>query len=164
MDERAGRVVRVTDEEGLADALAVRHEVFVEGQDVPEDLEYDEWDEDDRTVHLVAYAGDQGGGGPESGPALEPGEPVGAARLRPSHGGVGKVQRVAVREAVRGGGWGRRLMDELEAAAREAGYGRLELDAQTHAVGFYERLDYRVTSEEEFLDAGIPHLAMAKDL
>ncbi|WP_254535071.1 GNAT family N-acetyltransferase [Halomarina litorea] len=150
------RVVRVDTDEALSDALAVRHEVFVEGQDVPEDLEYDEWDDDDRTVHFVAYAGSDGG--------TDGARPVGAARLRPYREGVGKVQRVAVREAVQGEGWGRRLMDELEAVAGAEGYERLELDAQTHAVGFYERLGYHVTSEEEFLDAGIPHLAMAKAL
>jgi predicted GNAT family N-acyltransferase len=146
------RVVRADGEERLADAHDVRESVFVDEQGVPSDLEYDEWDEDPRTVHLVAYS------------ASEDGEAVGAARLRPYREGVGKVQRVAVREAVRGEGWGRRLMAELEATARAAGYERLELDAQIHAVAFYERLDYTVTSEETFLDAGIPHHSMAKDL
>lgn len=151
------RVVRADDDERRSDARSIRHEVFVEGQDVPEDLEYDEWDEDERTIHFVAYAGGEDGGDGEDG------EPVGAARLRPYREGVGKVQRVAVCETVRSEGWGRRLMDELEATARAEGYERLELDAQTHAVGFYERLGYRVTSGE-FLDAGIPHRSMAKEL
>lgn len=142
-------VVRATTDDRLDDALDVRREVFVEGQGVPADLERDDYDERAGTIHFVAYDGDR---------------PVGAARLRPAGEGVGKVQRVAVRESDRGQGWGRRLMAALEDAAREAGYDRLELDAQTHAVTFYERLDYEVTSEEVFTDAGIPHLSMAKDL
>lgn len=142
-------VVRATTDDRLDDALDVRREVFVEGQGVPADLERDDYDERAATIHFVAYDGDR---------------PVGAARLRPAGEGVGKVQRVAVRESDRGQGWGRRLMAALEDAAREAGYDRLELDAQTHAVTFYERLDYEVTSEEVFTDAGIPHLSMAKDL
>lgn len=142
-------VVRATTDDRLDDALDVRREVFVEGQGVPTDLERDDYDERAATIHFVAYDGDR---------------PVGAARLRPAGEGVGKVQRVAVRESDRGQGWGRRLMAALEDAAREAGYDRLELDAQTHAVTFYERLDYEVTSEEVFTDAGIPHLSMAKDL
>ncbi|MFC7154494.1 GNAT family N-acetyltransferase [Halomarina halobia] len=143
------RVVRVETEEQLADALAIRREVFVEGQDVPEDLEYDDRDEDGETIHFVAYAD---------------GEAVGAARLVPYDPDTGKVQRVAVRESVRGEGWGRRLVDAVEAAAREAGYDRLVLDAQTHAVEFYERLGYEVTSDDVFMDAGIPHLSMRKAL
>ncbi|MFC6835474.1 GNAT family N-acetyltransferase [Halomarina ordinaria] len=145
------RITRVTSDKQLSDALSVRQEVFVEGQDVPEELEYDDRDEAPETVHFVAYVDER---------------PVGAARLVPYEGSddTGKVQRVAVSETVRGEGWGRCVMDAVEAAARDVGYTRLVLDAQTHAVGFYERLDYVVTSEEEFLDAGIPHLSMAKDL
>jgi len=142
-------VVRADTDERLDDALGVRHDVFVGEQDVSEELEYDGHDERPATVHFVAYGGARA---------------VGAARLRPAREGVGKVQRVAVREADRGRGWGRRLMAAVEEAAREANYGRLELDSQTHAVPFYERLGYEVTSDETFLDAGIPHLAMAKEL
>lgn len=141
-------VVRANADGRLADAFDVRHEVFVEGQGVPVDLERDDRDDQSSTLHFVAY---------------DEGRPVGAARLCPAGDGVGKVQRVAVREPDRGRGWGRRLMAALEDAARGAGYDRLELDAQTHAVVFYERLGYEVTSDEVFTDAGIPHLSMAKD-
>ncbi|PSP96343.1 GNAT family N-acetyltransferase [Halobacteriales archaeon QS_5_70_17] len=142
-------VVRASADDRLEDAFDVRHEVFVEGQGVPVDLERDDRDDQPSTLHFVAY---------------DEGRPVGAARLCPAGDGVGKVQRVAVREPDRGRGWGHRLMAALEDAARGAGYDRLELDAQTHAVAFYERLGYEVTSDEVFTDAGIPHLSMAKDL
>jgi predicted GNAT family N-acyltransferase len=145
------RVVVADDDAARADALAVRREVFVEEQDVPEDRELDRYDETSSTAHLVAYDG---------------AEAVGAARLRPydDSGTAGKVQRVAVRADRRGEGWGRRLMARVEALAGERGYDRLTLDVQTHARGFYEHLGYSVVDEAEFLDAGIPHVEMGKRL
>ena len=137
------------------DALAVRHEVFVEGQDVPPALEQDEHDDDPATTAFVAYADGSDGDGRIA---------VGAARLRPYGEGEGKVERVAVLESRRGEGWGRRLMDAVERVAAERGFERLRLGSQTHAVGFYERLGYEVIDDEPFLDAGIPHRSMAKEL
>jgi len=152
-------VTVATTADARADALAVRDEVFVEGQDVPPDLEVDEHDDDPATTHFLARDG--GGAGADA----RPGTPVGAARLRPyGDDGVGKVERVAVREHRRGEGWGRRLMEAVERIARERGFERLRLDSQTHAVGFYRHLDYAVVDDEPFLDAGIPHRAMAKEL
>ena len=146
------RVVQ-TDEQ-RRDAFAVRHAVFVEEQGVPEELELDE--HDDAATHFVAY---------------DEGEAVGAARLR-RYGGdsdtadappTAKVERVAVLEARRGEGWGRRLMDCLEATARERGYDRLTMHSQTHAAGFYEQLGYE-RHGAEFEEAGIPHVEMRKRL
>lgn len=148
-DERGARVV--VDDDYREAALGIRQAVFVEEQDVPEDLEVDEYDDAPDTDHLVAYAGD---------------DPVATARLRPYETddpeSVGKVQRVAVVTDRRGEDWGRRLMDRVESLARERGYTRLTLDVQTQARGFYERLGYAVTDETEFLDAGIPHVRMEK--
>lgn len=140
------RVVR-TDEE-RRDAFGVRHAVFVEEQGVPEDLELDE--HDDAATHFVAY---------------DDGEAIGAARLRryDDDPPTAKVERVAVLEARRGEGWGRRLMDRLEATAREQGYDRLTMHSQTHAAGFYERLGYE-RHGAAFEEAGIPHVEMRKPL
>lgn len=143
-------VARAGSDAEVADALAVRERVFVEEQDVPVDRERD--GRDDEAVHLVAYDGDRA---------------VGAARLRDygeSEGvRVGKLERVAVLPERRGEGLGTRLTREAERVARQEGFDRLRLDAQTHATGFYERLAYE-TVGEEFLDAGIPHRSMAKPL
>jgi predicted GNAT family N-acyltransferase len=140
------RISRVTSEEDIGAALDLRREVFVEEQDVPEDLELDGLD--DEATHFLAR---------------RDGEPVGTARLRDYGDGVAKVERVAVREPHRGEGWGERLMAAVEAHAREAGYERVRLAAQVPVVGFYERLGYEVASEE-FVDAGIPHRSMEKRL
>lgn len=128
------------------DALAVRHEVFVEEQGVDEELEYDEHDPE--AVHFVAYDG---------------AEPVGAARLREYETGVGKVERVSVLEPRRGEGIGRELMIAVEERARGRGlpFEELKLHSQTHAAGFYRDLGYDRRGEE-FEEAGIPHVEMRK--
>ncbi|RDZ56711.1 GNAT family N-acetyltransferase, partial [Haloferax sp. Atlit-12N] len=84
-------------------------------------------------------------------------------RLRESESAVGKVERVAVLESARGEGWGRRLMDALEAKARERGFDRLLLHGQTSAEGFYHELGYETTSDV-CDEAGIPHVKMEKRL
>ena len=139
-------VRRVASDGGLDDALAVRREVFIEEQGVPEHRELD--GEDDAATHFVAY---------------DDGEPVGAARLRQYDEDAAKAERVAVLAERRGEGLGRELMAELEADARERGFEEVLLHAQVPVVEFYERLGYEVTSGE-FEDAGIPHREMRKRL
>ncbi|WP_435194710.1 GNAT family N-acetyltransferase [Natronomonas sp. EA1] len=139
-------VVRIEDDDELAAAFAIRRAVFIEEQEVPEELELDEKDE--TATHVLATVD---------------GEPVGTARLI-DYDGVGKVQRVAVRRAHRGTGVGEALMAKVEALAREEGYDELVLDAQVPVIGFYETLGYEVRDDEPFLDAGIPHKRMGKVL
>jgi len=139
--------VRVARTDGeREDCFDVRHAVFVEEQGVPEEIEWDEHDE--TATHFVAY---------------DEGTPVGAARLRETESGVGKVERVAVLEDRRGEGIGTAVMDQLEATAAREGYDELALHSQTHASEFYDRLGYERVGEE-FLEADIPHVEMRKPL
>jgi predicted GNAT family N-acyltransferase len=139
-------VRRVSSDAELEDALAVRREVFIEEQGVPEHRELD--GKDDAATHFVGY---------------DDGEAVGAARLREYDDGTGKVERLAVFEPRRGEGFGAELMAAVEATAAAEGYDEVVLHAQVPVVGFYERLDYEVTGGE-FEDAGIPHREMRKRL
>ncbi|MGN9792777.1 GNAT family N-acetyltransferase [Streptomyces sp. OZ13] len=138
--------------------FAVRKEVFVAEQQVPEEIEYDAYDaEDADTIHVLAVA--------------EDGRPLGTGRLL--HGAsalkktgdltVGSLGRLAVSKAARGLGVGVALVRAIEEAARTRGLAAVDLHAQTHALGFYERLGYAAYGSE-FLDAGIPHLAMRRAL
>ncbi|MFY0545251.1 GNAT family N-acetyltransferase [Brevibacillus sp. H7] len=139
----------VQNEQEKADAMSVRRMVFIEEQQVPEDLEIDEHDGDDpSTLHFVAYAGDK---------------PVGASRLRSYAPGIGKVERVAVLGSERGTGLGRQIMLMMEETARLRGYRKLKLNAQTHAQRFYEKLGYTPVGDV-FEEAGIEHIAMEKTL
>ncbi|QLH83377.1 GNAT family N-acetyltransferase [Halosimplex pelagicum] len=143
--------VRVAEGEADREAvLAVRREVFIEEQGVPEDIEMD--GKDDEAIHFVALDGDSADD-----------EPVGAARLREVEPGVGKVERVAVVADRRGEGLGRALMDRLEATAADRGIDRLVMHAQTHVEAFYRRLGYETTSDV-FEEAGIDHVEMEKSL
>lgn len=65
--------------------------------------------------------------------------------------------------AARGLGVGAALVRAVEAAARARGLTAVDLHAQTHALGFYERLGYQAYGPE-FPDAGIPHRAMRRAL
>ena len=55
------------------------------------------------------------------------------------------------------------LVRAVEDAARERGLTGVDLHAQTHALGFYERLGYQAYGPE-FPDAGMPHRAMRRAL
>ena len=126
---------------------ALRHRVFVEEQAVPVELERDELD--DVATHAVARDAS--------------GSVVGTGRVVVQPGGEARIGRMAVAVEARATGVGAGLLAELEGAARAAGCSRVELHAQTHAAGFYRRAGYRA-SGAPFDDAGIPHVAMGKDL
>ncbi|MEU5462311.1 GNAT family N-acetyltransferase [Streptomyces althioticus] len=149
--------VRVAEDPADREAcFGVRKEVFVAEQGVPEDIEYDAYDAD--AVHLLAVAGD--------------GTPLGTARLllgaaaAAKNGGdpsVGSLGRLAVLKRARGLGVGAALVRAVEEAARERGLTGVDLHAQTHALGFYERLGYEAYGPR-FPDAGMPHRAMRRAL
>lgn len=152
----------VESESELADALAVRRAVFVDEQGVPEELELDEYDTVDAATHVVAYDEDaEGGTGDETDTDARA---VGAARLRPDDGGHkrAKVERVAVLRSRRGERIGARLMDTVEASAREQGFETLVLHAQTPVEGFYAKRGYARVGGV-FEEAGIPHVEMVKE-
>jgi predicted GNAT family N-acyltransferase len=150
-------VVRVAEDAADREAcFAVRKEVFVGEQGVPEDIEYDAYDAG--ALHVLAIR--------------EDGVPLGTGRLlygpeaAAKTGGdptAGSLGRLAVTKAARGLGVGVALVRAIEDAARARGLAAVDLHAQTQAMGFYERLGY-VAYGEEFLDAGIDHRAMRKAL
>lgn len=55
------------------------------------------------------------------------------------------------------------MMECMEDYAKDHQFKKLKLNAQSHAIPFYEKRDYVITSPE-FLEAGIPHRAMEKEL
>ena len=122
-------------------AFAVRREVFVWEQNVPEALEHDE--DDFTAAHFVA---------------IVEGEVVGTLRVitLPEHA---KIGRVAVRQRFRGRGVAKAMMLAAMDFARAAGQDRLYLTAQTDKLGLYEKLGF-VAFGEVFDDAGMPHRAM----
>ncbi|MFF4869079.1 GNAT family N-acetyltransferase [Streptomyces sp. NPDC003444] len=152
----AYEVREVLGDEDREACFAVRREVFVEEQGVPRELEYDAYDA--TAVHVLAVR--------EDGLPLGTGRLLHGADALGKTGGdasVGSLGRLAVAKAARGLGVGAALVRGIEEAARERGLTAVDLHAQTHALGFYERLGYEAYGPE-FPDAGIPHRAMRKAL
>jgi GNAT superfamily N-acetyltransferase len=73
---------------------------------------------------------------------LDGGSPVAGGGVRGLGDGVGEVKRMYVPRSRRGSGLGRRLLAEIEAAARDAGYARLRLDTVGTLARFYESAGY----------------------
>jgi predicted GNAT family N-acyltransferase len=121
------------------EATRIRFTVFVEEQQVPAEIELDDWDA--RCLHALARDAQ--------------GRALGTGRLLPD----GHIGRMAVLASARGLGVGTALLHALMQAARERGHVEAVLSAQTHAVPFYARLGY-TTMGEVYEEAGIPHVDM----
>jgi len=122
---------------------AVRKKVFVEEQGVSQDLEWDGQDED--ASHFLAVN--------------EAGQAIGCGRLL----GSGQIGRMAVLPEHRGKGIGNRLLDAVIEGAKDQRMTRVFLHAQSDAVDFYRKAGFLPTGVE-FMEAGIPHLAMDMEL
>lgn len=122
-----------------AGARPVRSAVFLEEQQVPVELEWDEFD----AVSLHALALD------------EAGRVIGTGRLLPD----GHIGRMAVLKEARGQGAGSGILQALMQAARQRGDSEVVLNAQIRAEGFYARFGF-VREGAEFPEAGIPHICM----
>ena len=128
----------------LYEMLRVRCRVFVVEQECP----YQDVDGTDRhSLHLFFRDGD--------GVAAY-------LRIFPKPGEENTVQIGRVLTVKRGVGLGRRLMEQaIHTAAAEFPGAELYLEAQVQAIGFYEKVGFRVTSDE-FDEDGIPHVEMRK--
>lgn len=122
-------------------AFALRREVFVWEQKVPEEEEHDHYDL--TATHFVAVV---------------EGEVVGTLRLIKMEEHV-KIGRVAVRQAFRGRGIAREMIRTAMAHAKSLGRERFYLTAQSDKLGFYEALGF-VAFGPELMDGGMPHRAM----
>ena len=74
-----------------------------------------------------------------------------------------RLRQMAVRFGLQGKGIGRVLMQFAENVAYDSGYRKIAMHARKTAVGFYEKLGYSVTGGE-FMEVGIPHYFMEKEL
>jgi YbgC/YbaW family acyl-CoA thioester hydrolase len=130
-----------------ADARRIRTAVFVQEQRIPAELEWDEADAD--AIHAVAYN--------------RLGQAVATGRLLPASGGIAKIGRMAVHQALRGGGLGEQVLRALAAQAQQRGDRAIELHAQRTARAFYARLGF-APQGEPYEEAGIPHITMTSAL
>ncbi len=136
--------VRLADWQTDAPALRIiRETVFVREQHVPVELEWDEFDVS--CLHLLALD--------------SAGNPIGTARLLPD----GHIGRMAVLREWRGHNVGSALLQRLLEEAKKRRLQQVVVNAQIYAAGFYTKFDFQ-TAGEEFIDAGIPHVRMVRQL
>lgn len=130
----------------LETCLLLRRKVFIDEQNVPEDEEVDKHDA--TAIHLLAFQDDT---------------PVGTARIVLNEA-VGKIGRVCVLRDYRGTGLGANLINAAIEQLRDLpDVTTARLGAQTHAMGFYQRLGFAAFGAE-YIDAGIAHFDMERPL
>ncbi|RPF52131.1 GNAT family N-acetyltransferase [Aquisalibacillus elongatus] len=139
------RVFEVKTNQQLEDAYQVRKIVFIEEQDVPPEIEVDE--HEDSAIHFVGYKDEK---------------PIAASRMRLVDD-YGKLERICVLKEERGKHYGVEIIQEMEQYLKVHKVKKSKLNAQTHAEDFYKKIGYKTVSDE-FMDAGIPHVTMVKEL
>ena len=131
--------------------FALRIKVFVEEQNVPMELELDEKDNSENTVHIGYFSDDK---------------LIGVARLIDLDKDVIHIGRVVIDKEYRGQGIGRELIIGCENIAQQILKRKIiiELSAQIQAENFYKSLGYNRVNDIIYLDAGIEHVDMRKKI
>lgn len=130
----------------IAGCLEIRRIVFIDGQGVPEVRERK--DEGLNCRHFYVSENDNA---------------IAAMRMIETVD-YAKLQRMAVLMAHRGQGVGKFMLTAiLKLLGKEAAVKAVQLDAQAHAVRFYERSGFTKISEA-FIDAGITHYKMEREI
>ena len=131
--------------------FALRIEVFVKEQKIPMELELDEKDNSENTIH-IGYFNDN--------------KLIGVARLIDLDKDVIHIGRVVIDKEYRGQGIGRELIIGCENIAQQILKRKIiiELSAQIQAENFYKSLGYNRVNDIIYLDAGIEHVDMRKEI
>ena len=95
--------------------------------------------------------------------AFEEEDMLGCCMLVEENGETVRLRQMAVLNDLQGKGIGRALMSFAENLARDRGYKILSMHARKNAVGFYEKMGYKVAGDE-FNEVTLPHFVMEKRL
>lgn len=134
--------ITIATNDQIEQAFAIRQQVFIEEQNVPEDLERDGLDDD--CTHFLIWVN---------------GVAVGTGRCRTVNSDTIKFERMALLGKYRNQGFGTQLLQAMITFAREKNFQTIRLHAQSEAVPYYRRAGFEVTGDQ-FLEAGIVHLPM----
>lgn len=119
----------------------IRTAVFTREQGADADGEFDCYD--DGAFFALLYDGN---------------EAVATARVAVTDKGY-KIGRIAVLKQYRGKGLGSAVVRAVTQSAFDKGAQRVFVDAQNHAVPFYEKMGFKVTGSE-ITDRGLSHIPM----
>ncbi|MFT5395254.1 MAG: putative GNAT family N-acyltransferase [Gammaproteobacteria bacterium] len=135
-------VLQVSWSDMEAHLRSIRTQVFIEEQNVPIDLEWDEKDID--CVHLLVKKDNNY---------------IATARLLRT----GQVGRMAVLKPFRRYGVGSAMLKMILTIAHTMDMKTVSLNAQVDAINFYEKFEF-LKQGDPFDDAGIPHVKMKRVL
>ncbi len=88
---------------------------------------------------------------------------LGCCMLLEEKDGSIRLRQMAVLNDLQGKGVGRALMNFAENLARDRGFRSIRMHARLNAVGFYEKVGYKIKGEQ-FTEVTIPHYVMEKML
>jgi len=125
--------------EKQAEITSVRRAVFIEEQNVPENIDFDGSDTD--YIHVLAWDKNN--------------RPVGTARINRK----GRIGRMAVLKNYRRQGIGRKMIQTLMDYGRKNSITDFHVSSQITATGFYKKMGFEPTGEE-FIEAEIKHINM----
>ena len=96
--------------------------------------------------------------------AVDNNKVIACGRLQFNSESEAQIRYMAVEPAYEGQGIGRRIVSALEQHAAAHSRNNIVLDARENAVGFYEKLGYRVTEKSYLLFGSIQHWRMYKPI
>lgn len=134
-------VIKISNQEQLEDAFAIRKKVFVDEQHCPPELE---WENEDVSTHFLALLGQQ---------------PCGACRWRKTDKGY-KLERFAVLKEFRGKRIGQAMVAAVLADLPQD-HQYVYLNAQLDAVSLYSKFGFAAEGSQ-FEEAGIMHVKMVR--
>lgn len=134
-------VRKVANEQDLEQVFAIRKAVFVEEQNCPPELE---WENEEVSVHFLATTN---------------GIPCGACRWRKTENGY-KLERFAVLKEYRGRGVGQALVSTV-LSDLPADNSTVYLNAQLDAMPLYAKFGFKAVGDQ-FEEAGIQHFKMIR--
>jgi predicted GNAT family N-acyltransferase len=134
----------VSGDSELKAAFEVRRQVFVEEQNISEDLTFD--DHDSQALHMVVMYGDKA---------------IGTARVTFLSDNQAKLERMAILKHFRRRGIGRRFIDYLIEELSKRQIEQIVLHAQYAVTAFYKSCGFE-ESGQPFYEAGLKHIKMQK--
>ncbi|MBN1252147.1 MAG: GNAT family N-acetyltransferase [Bacteroidales bacterium] len=121
-------------------AFKIRETVFIKEQNVPKDMEYDEFDE--KAIQFLIFNNEI---------------PVGTSRYRTTTKGI-KLERFAILKEHRKKGFASQLLKFMLEKVNGKNQ-KIYLFAQINAVNFYKKHNFTII-DDEFIETGIVHYEM----
>ncbi len=137
------KIIHAKTHNTIQKAYKLRFEVFVGEQNVPVEVERDEYDKTAKHVTAIDE---------------KSGECIGCGRLVIKNN-IAKIGRVAVKKSYRNKGYGKKICLKLIDIARESGINDIRLNSQLEVLGFYKKLGFKEYGDI-FIEANMKHIAM----